>query len=121
MNNPQNNLIYFSHFLTCGVPLSPKIVFNRLILQVVVIIRLILNVEVIRSILLVVIIELSDFRCNFSDLPSLESIASVENDSMLLLKFPQLRVDVECAAEVSLNKYFKILVQTNEKQMTAIK
>jgi hypothetical protein len=48
------------------------------------------------------IVELSDFRCDFSDLPSLEAVSRIEDGPMLLLKLPQLRVDVERPAEVSL-------------------
>jgi hypothetical protein len=48
------------------------------------------------------IVELSDFRCDFSNLPPLEAVSRIEDGPMLLLKLPQLRVDVERPAEVSL-------------------
>ena len=57
---------------------------------------------IVKVILLVMIVELSDFRCDFSDLPSLEAVSRIEDGPMLLLKLPQLRVDVERPAEVSL-------------------
>ncbi len=51
------------------------------------------------------IVELSDFRCDFSNLPPLEAVSRIEDGPMLLLKLPQLRVDVERPAEVSLKKF----------------
>jgi hypothetical protein len=66
------------------------------------IVKVILLEMIVKIILLVMIVELSDFRCDFSNLPPLEAVSRIEDGPMLLLKLPQLRVDVERPAEVSL-------------------
>ena len=48
------------------------------------------------------VVELSDLGGDLSDLPALEAVAGVEDDAVLLLELPQLRVDVEGSPEVSL-------------------
>ena len=50
------------------------------------------------------VVKLSNFRCDFSDLPSLEAIPVVKNSAMLLLKLPQLGVDVKRTPEVGLER-----------------
>lgn len=57
------------------------------------------------------IIKLSDFRGYLADLPSLEAVAGVQDDSMLLLELPQLGVDVERASEVSLERSLDRLIR----------
>lgn len=48
------------------------------------------------------VIELAYFACDFADLPPFEAVFRVENVSILLLKFPQLRIRIERAAEIRL-------------------
>ena len=55
------------------------------------------------------VIELSNFGGNFADLPPFESVSLVKHSPMLLLKLPQLGVDVECPAEVSLPLLVSVL------------
>jgi len=57
-----------------------------------------------RGNLLVVVVELSYLGRDLSDLPTLESVAGVQDDPVLLLELPQLRVDVKRPAKVSLKE-----------------
>lgn len=48
------------------------------------------------------VIELAYFASDFADLPPFEAVFRVENVSILLLKFPQLGIRIERAAEIRL-------------------
>jgi len=61
--------------------------------------------------LLVVIIELPNFASYFSDLPAFQAVLWVQNHAMLLLELPQLCVNIEGAAEVSLPLPMAVLRQ----------
>lgn len=67
------------------------------------------------------IIKLANFGRNFTDLPSLEAIFRIQDLSMLLLEFPEFRVDVKGAAKICLPLFMAILGQISENiKMTLI-
>lgn len=57
------------------------------------------------------VIELSYFRSDFSNLPTLKSIFTVEDPSVLLLELPQLRVHVKRLSKVGVPLLVPILWQ----------
>ena len=60
------------------------------------------------------VVELADFGGNFPYLPTFQTIAGIENGPVLLLELPQLGVDVEGAAKVSLPLLVSVLGQVTE-------
>ena len=52
--------------------------------------------------LLIMIIELSDFRGYFANLPASQAVLGVKNLAMLLLKLPELGINIERPAKVCL-------------------
>lgn len=60
---------------------------------------------------LIVIIKLSDFAGYFANLPAFQSILGIEHQTMLLLEFPQLCIDIEGASKVRLPLSVAILRQ----------
>ena len=52
--------------------------------------------------LLVMVVQLANFGGYLADLPAFQAVASIQNCAVLLLEFPQLCVNVECAAKVCL-------------------
>lgn len=65
--------------------------------------------------LLIMIVKLSNFGSDFTNLPTLQTKFGVENLAVLLLKFPQLCINVEGAAKVCLPLFVTILGQVSEK------
>lgn len=61
------------------------------------------------------IIELSYFACNFTDLPSLKSVLWIEYETMLLLEFPKFCVHIKRATEIRLPLSMSILRQISVK------
>lgn len=57
------------------------------------------------------IIKLSDFAGYFANLPAFQSIFGVEDHAMLLLKLPELCVDIEGASKIGLPLPMPILRQ----------
>lgn len=62
------------------------------------------------------IVKLSYFGGNLSDLPPLQSILGVEDLPVLLLELPQFRVNVEGSAKVSLPLLVAILRQVTGRK-----
>jgi len=62
-----------------------------------------------------VVVELSYLGRDLSDLPTLEPVASVQDDPVLLLELPQLRVDVERPAEVRLKSTARLIIIDRRK------
>ena len=60
------------------------------------------------------VVELPDLRGYLADLPPLEAVPRVQHRPVLLLELPQLRVDVEGAAEVGLPLFVPVLGQVTE-------
>lgn len=61
------------------------------------------------------IVQLSDLAGDFADLPTLEAVFRVEDEAMLLLEFPQLRVHVKRATKVRLPLSMSILRQISAR------
>lgn len=61
------------------------------------------------------IVKLSNFGGDFTNLPTLQTKFGVKNLAVLLLKFPQLCINVKGAAKVCLPLLVTILGQVSEK------
>lgn len=61
------------------------------------------------------VVELSNLGGNLANLPALETILGVEDLAMLLLKLPQLRVDVKGASKIRLPLLVAVLGKVSEK------
>lgn len=59
------------------------------------------------------IIQLSNFASYFADLPPLQTVFRVQDQTMLLLKLPQLGVHVERAPEIGLPLAVAVLGQVS--------
>lgn len=66
------------------------------------------------KLLLIVVVKLSYFGGYFSYLPSFQSIFSVKDLSMLLLKFPEFCINIESSTKVCLPLFVPILRQISE-------
>ena len=55
------------------------------------------------------VIQLANFGSNFSNLPPLQVIFTIENVSVLLLEFPKFRVNIKCTTKVGLPLFVPIL------------
>lgn len=66
--------------------------------------------------LLVVVVQLSNLGGNLPNLPPLQAVLGVKHLSVLLLKFPQLRVDIEGATKIGLPLLMAVLRQVSAKE-----
>lgn len=66
------------------------------------------------------IVELSDLGGDLTDLPTFESVLGVQYLSVLLLKLPEFRVNIESSAEVRLPLLVAILGQIPDKHTQKI-
>lgn len=57
------------------------------------------------------VVELSYFGGDLPDLPTLQTIFSIQYKTMLLLKFPQFRVNVERPSKIRLPLFMTVLWQ----------
>lgn len=59
--------------------------------------------------LLIMVIKLSNFRCDFPNLPPFQPIFRIENQTVLLLKLPQFCVNIKRSSKVCLPLFVTIL------------